>query len=454
MRRGKDTSPMTNSSKTPTKQVPQDLGAEGAVLGSLLLERDIIIKIAPLLLPTDFLGERNKQVYEAIISLWERREPPDIVLIAAELKARGAAADWPYLIEIMGKTPTAAHAEYYAGVVKDRSIKRQLISAGGEIAALGYDGEKIAADLLSEASRKIFDVTTKADINRGYLSMEEISSEFLDRLDELQQGEERTGIPSGLSDLDDLTGGYQRGNLITIAARPGVGKTSAALGMAHHAAGKEKKSAIFSLEMSREELVQRMVSLETGVEGRLLRNPRYLNQDQWAKVSASIGRISGLPIFIDDTPGLSLDALIAKAHRLHSEYLLDMVVVDYIGLVQATARKDGNRVQEMSEITRRLKVLAKDLRLPVLACAQLSRKVEERGGHVPILSDLRESGSIEQDSDIVIFIHREEMYDKYSSKKGVADLHIAKHRGGPTGVVSVRFDSKTTRFTNLYRGAM
>jgi replicative DNA helicase len=327
-------------------------------------------------------------------------------------------------------------------------VLRRLISAGGEIAALGYSEEQEVTAVLDKAESLLFSVSQRTS-NQAFVSIEQVLTEYYERIENIQHNPGSVaGVPTGFHDMDEVTGGLQPSDMIILAARPGTGKTSLALGIAHNAAMKGKHVGVFSLEMGRDQLVQRLLAVETGVDSQRLRLG-YLTDDDWVLVSDAIGRLASMPIYIDDSAGLSVSELRAKARRLKAEVGVDMLIIDYIQLMQGTARKDGNRVQEVGEISRNVKLMARELNVPVIACAQLSRAVESRTKHVPMLSDLRESGSLEQDADMVMFIHREEMYDEETEKRGIAEIHIAKHRNGPLAVIPLRFWHTTTKFTDL-----
>ncbi len=433
------------------RPVPYDIAAEEAVLGSLLLDRDAIIKVAPFLRPDDFYREAHGWIYGAVLDLYARREPGDPVTLSAELERNGRLdpiGGYSYIIGLVNRTPTAVHIEYYARIVERTSVLRRLISAGGEIAALGYSEENEVEQTLDKAEQILFTVSQRTT-TKDFASIEQVLNDYYDRIESIQNNPGGVvGVPTGFHDLDEMTGGLQPSDLIIMAARPGVGKTSMALGIAHNAAERGKRVGVFSLEMSREQLVQRLLAVETGVDSQRLRLG-YLTDEDWHLVSDAIGRLAQMHIYIDDSAALTVMEVRSKARRLEAEVGVDMLIVDYLQLMQGTARRDGNRVQEVSEISRGLKQLARELNIPVLACAQLSRAVESRSSHIPILSDLRESGSIENDADIVMFIHREEMYNPETEKKGIAELHIAKHRNGPLGLVPLRFFNRTTKFADL-----
>ena len=433
------------------RPVPYDIAAEEAVLGSLLLDRDAIIKVAPFLKPEDFYREAHGYIYGAVLELYGKREPGDPVTLSSELERHGrleSIGGYSYIIGLVNRTPTAVHIEYYGRIVERTAVLRRLISAGGEIAALGYSEEKEVEQTLDKAEQILFSISQRTT-SKDFTSIEQVLNEYYDRIESIQQNPGGVvGVPTGFHDLDEVTGGLQPSDLIIMAARPGVGKTSLSLGIAHNAAQKGKRVGVFSLEMSREQLVQRLLAVETGVDSQRLRLG-YLTDEDWHIVSDAIGRLAQMQIYIDDSAGLNVMELRSKARRLEAEVGVDMLIIDYLQLMQGTSRRDGNRVQEVSEISRGLKMLARELNIPVLACAQLSRAVESRTSHVPMLSDLRESGSIEQDADIVMFINREEMYDPETEKKGIAEIHIAKHRNGPLSVIPLRFFSRTTKFADL-----
>jgi replicative DNA helicase len=433
------------------RPVPYDIAAEEAVLGSLLLDRDAIIKVAPFLRSEDFYREAHGTIFGAVLELYNRREPGDPVTLSAELERHGrleSIGGSSYLINLVNRTPTAVHIEYYAHIVERTSVLRRLISAGGEIAALGYSEDQETAMVLDKAEQILFSVSQRT-ATEDFASIEQVLSDYYDRIESIQHNPGgTTGVPTGFHDLDEVTGGLQQSDLIIMAARPGVGKSSLALGIAYNAAARGRRVGVFSLEMSREQLVQRLLAVETGVDSQQLRLG-YLTDEDWHTVSDAIGRLAQMPIYFDDSAGLTIHEVRSKSRRLEAEVGVDMLIIDYLQLMQGTARRDGNRVQEVSEISRNLKMLARELNIPIIACAQLSRAVESRTSHIPMLSDLRESGSIEQDSDIVMFIHREEMYNPDTEKKGIAEIHIAKHRNGPLATIPLRFFTRTTKFADL-----
>ena len=388
---------------------PHNVEAEQSVLGSLLIDRDAIIRVAAFLRPEDFYAGANGSIYRAILDLYNRREPTDFVTLSDELQRRGQydqAGGLSYLSSLLNAVPTAVHVEYYARIVERAATLRRLIDAGTEIVDIGFREGIDTEDALDAAERAVFAVSQRRQ-TKDFVSMGDVLDRFFDQIDYLQQHRgEVVGVATGFSDLDQLTGGLQRSDLIIVAARPSMGKTSLALGMAYGAAvGHGKTVGIFSLEMSAEQLVQRVLSMETGVDTHRLRLGQ-IDDNEWDRISRAFGRLSEAPIYIDDASASNIMDVRSKARRLQAEHGLDLIIVDYLQLM--TARRTENRVQEISEISRGLKGLARELNVPVVALSQLSRAVESRSDHRPMLSDLRESGSIEQDADIVIFIYREE----------------------------------------------
>ncbi len=436
--------------ETVEKLPPHNMEAEQSVLGSLLIDRDAVIRIASFLKPSDFYSSGNGLIYEAILDLYNRRVPPDFVTIVDELTRRERLQDVggiSYLTDLINAVPTAVHIEFYGHIVERTATLRRLIDAGATIVSIGYDDSIEVDEALDRSERAIFDVSQHRTI-RDFIGIGEVLETYFDKLDTIQQHRgEVVGVPTGFVDIDKLTGGLQRSDLIILAARPSVGKSSLQLGVAHNAAVRHGKTVgIFSLEMSAEQLVQRLLAMETGVDSHRLRLG-FIDDSEWDQISRAFGRLAEANIFIDDTPGISIMELRSKARRLLAERGLDLVIVDYLQLLQG--RRSENRVQEISEISRSLKGLARELNIPVLALSQLSRAVESRTDHRPMLSDLRESGSIEQDADIVMFIYREEMYDRETEKKGIAEVIVAKHRNGPTDTVNLRFFDRTARFADL-----
>lgn len=433
------------------KALPSNIEAERAALGSVLLNRDAIIAIAPWLLPEYFYLEKHAWIYEAMLACYNSRIPPDTRTVSEELRRReqlDTIGGIPYLSELVDAVPTSYHVEYYARIVERTALLRKLIVAGGKIAALGYDEQDDLEATLDKAETVLFEISQRRG-TQDFIHIGQVIDSYYEQINYLQEHRgEVVGVPTGFRDLDEITGGLQKSDLIILAARPSVGKTSCIMSIAYNVATQHHGTVgVFSLEMSREQLVQRLLSMDTGIDTHRLRTGDIHDADL-KKMFDSMGRLAAVPIYIEDTPGLSVMEVRSKARRLQSERGVDLLVIDYLQLMQGR-RSDGNRVQEVSEISRGLKALARELNVPVIALSQLSRAVEGRTSHVPMLSDLRESGSIEQDADIVMFIYREELYDPNTDKKGIAELHIAKHRNGPVGVVPMRFEARTTRFMDL-----
>jgi replicative DNA helicase len=435
----------------PDKTTPANLEAEESVLGALLIDPDATIKVASFLRSDDFYREKNGWIYQVVIDLHERRQPADFVTVVDELERRnqlqetGGAA---YIISLINNTPTAVHVEHYAHIVERTATLRRLIGAAGQIAALAYEEADDVDEIVDRAEQLIFGVSERR-VRRDLTPIRQIMHGVVDRIDFLHRHKGGIlGVPSGFSKLDRLLGGFQKSDLIVLAARPGVGKTSLALNIAVNAAKRHaQRVAFFSLEMSNEQLVQRLLAAETGIDQQRLRLGE-IQDDEWQMLVEAAGVLSDTLLFIDDTPAMSALELRTKARRLQAEFGLDLVVVDYLQLMRSDARVE-NRVQEISYITRSLKSLARELEAPLIALSQLSRAVESRSDHKPILSDLRESGSIEQDSDIVMFIYREELVKENTERKNIADIIVAKHRNGPTDTVPLYFNKELTRFADL-----
>ena len=431
-------------------ELPQNIEAEKATLGSILLNREAIVAVAPWLLAEYFYMDRHAQIYEAMLACYNARIPPDTRTVSEELRRRDrldSCGGVPYLSDLVDTVPTSYHVEYYARIVERTALLRQLINAGGKIAALGYNEREELENTLDQAEQTLFEVSQRRS-NQDFIHIGQVIDSYYEQINYLQEHRgEVVGVPSGFRDLDELTGGLQQSDLIILAARPSVGKTSFALSLGYNVATRHQRNVgIFSLEMSRDQLVQRLLAMDTRIDSHRLRTG-HLNESDLQNVMESMGRLAAVPIYIEDTPGLSIMEVRSKARRLQSQSGVDLIIIDYLQLM--AGKRSDNRVQEVSEISRGLKALARELNVPVMALSQLSRAVEGRTSHIPMLSDLRESGSIEQDADIVMFIYREELYDKETDKKGIAELHIAKHRQGPIGVVPLRFDAAMTRFDTL-----
>jgi len=429
---------------------PHNLEAEQSVLGSLLIDRDAIIKIASYLKPQDFYLAANGTIYKAVLDLYNRREPTDFVTLSDELERREVLEEVggvSYLSSLLNTVPTAVHIEYYGKIVERHATLRRLIDAGTQIVGIGFQDQVETEDALDAAERALFEVSQNRQ-TKDFQSIADVLDRYFDQIDYLQQNRgEVVGVPTGYTDLDKLTGGLQRSDLIIVAARPSMGKTAFSLGLAYGAAVQHGRSVgIFSLEMSAEQLVQRLLATETGVDSHRLRLG-MIDDSEWDRISRAFGRLSEANVYIDDAANASIMDVRSKARRLQAEKGLDLLIVDYLQLM--SGRRSENRVQEISEISRGLKGLARELNVPVIALSQLSRAVETRADHRPMLSDLRESGSIEQDADIVMFIYRDEKYDENSDKKGIAELIVAKHRNGPVGSINLRFFERTARFADL-----
>lgn len=422
---------------------PQSKEAEQSLLGALLIDKDSITVVAPLVTPGQFYEEAHRLVFEAILELYEEREPIDLVTLSDKLKARKAlkrVGGTAYLAELAERVPTAANAVAYAKIIKDAATKRELIGIASQMAEEAFDEGKSASQVLDKGEQAIFSLSQR-HLTRNFVPIKEALAESFDRLDELQKraGGLR-GVPTGFADLDDCLAGFQASNLLILAARPGVGKTALALNMAQYVAVKEKiPVGFFSLEMSSEELVDRLLVAQADIDAWRLKTGK-LKEDDFVKLSDAMGELAEAPLFIDDSPGISVLEMRTKARRLQVEQGVQLLVVDYLQLAVSTRQYD-NRVQEVSEISQSLKNLARELKIPVIAISQLSRAVEARGTKEPQLADLRESGAIEQDSDVVMFLYRRDEEDL----ENVA-LKIAKHRNGPLKTISLRFRGDRIRF--------
>ena len=444
-------------SATYDRVPPHNLDAEVSVLGSMLLSRNAVADIAEVVGPDDFYRGAHRTIFEASRDLYNRGEPLDTVTLADELDRRGSLDDVGGVVALTGivqQVPTAANALYYARIVAEQSLRRRLIDAGTSITRLGYQPEHGVDEAVDAAEQAIFDVAQRGrttDIQAIKPLLHE-SFELLERLSENKTG--ITGLPTGFVDFDDLTAGLQPGNLVIVAARPAMGKSTLVTNMAAHVSVETRVPvAMFSLEMSASEVVMRLLSAESRVALEKLRTGRLEDPD-WAKLSQAMGRLAEAPLFIDDTPGINLMEIRSKCRRIKQKHGLSLVIIDYLQLMQSHRRVE-NRVQEVSEISRGLKILAKELDLPVIALSQLSRKPEDRArdDRRPQLADLRESGSIEQDADLVAFIYRDEVYDPESAAKGEAELIVAKHRNGPLKTIRLSFLGHHSRFANMARGA-
>ncbi len=433
---------------------PQSIEAEQSVLGALLIDRDAVTEVAELLRPDDFYRRQHATIYAAVLALFERREPVDLVTVSEVLERDGdleSVGGSAYLGSLINLTPTAVNAVHYARIVERKAVLRNLISAAGRIAGIGYDEGTDISESIDRAEQELFAVSQRR-IESGFEELRGLLHKAYDRLDYLHQHRgEVSGIRTGFADLDTLTTGLQPSDLIILAARPSIGKTSLALNMAEHAAVKEGKTVgIFSLEMSKEQLVLRLLSSVASIDSQRLRTG-FLEEMDFTRLAPAMNALAQAPIFIDDTPNITTTELRTKARRLQAESGLDLVIVDYLQLMQGTtSSKDANRVQEVGEISRGLKALARELSVPVIALSQLSRQAEMRESREPRLSDLRESGSIEQDADLVLFLWREKERgsDEAESEGEIVKLKLAKHRNGPTGQADLWFRKRQTRFVS------
>ena len=434
---------------------PNDVEAEQAVIGSMLTDRDAVISAIEVLKEEDFYREDNKTIYEAILNLYNRSEPIDIITLKAELKSMGMfdkIGGLEYIVGLPEKVPTTANVEKYISIVKEKSELRRLIKAANEIIEQGYDPTENIDDIMNSAEKKIFNIMQDKD-QKSYSPIKDVLIDAFTELEQLyNQKQHITGVPTGFIDLDYKTAGLHNSDLILIAARPAMGKSAFALNIATNAALKAKVPAVlFSLEMSKEQMVNRILCSEAMVDSNKVRTGK-IDDDDWIKLADTMGDLSEAPIYIDDTPGISINEIRAKCRKLKLEKNIGLVVIDYLQLVQGSSKRaQGSREQEISEISRSLKILAKEINVPVIALSQLSRAPEQRPDHRPMLSDLRESGAIEQDADIVMFLYRDDYYNEDSEDKGLAEVIVAKHRAGSTGTVKLVWLGNYTKFANMER---
>ena len=431
---------------------PSDIEAEQAVLGSMLTDKDATIAAIEVLKEDDFYREDNKLIYRAILNLYNRAEPVDIITLKSELTSMGkfdAVGGLEYLADLPEKVPTTANVERYIKIVEEKAILRNLIKTANEIISLGYDPTEEVENIMDSAEKKIFDIMQSKN-QKGYSPIKDVLVDTFSQLEVLyNQKQHITGVPTGFADLDYKTAGLHGSDLILLAARPAMGKTAFALNIATNAAVRAKVPvAIFSLEMSKEQLVNRVLCGEAMVDSNKVRTGKLDEQD-WAKLASALGPLSESEIYIDDTPGISVMEIRAKCRKLKLEKNIGLVVIDYLQLIQGSNKRGGSREQEISEISRSLKILAKEINVPVIALSQLSRAPEQRPDHRPMLSDLRESGAIEQDADIVMFLYRDDYYNEDSDKKNIAEVILAKHRAGSTGTVELLWLGSYTKFVNI-----
>lgn len=433
---------------------PQNIDAEASLLGAILIDSDAIVKVADTVSPNDFYDPKHLRIYEAVVQLYEKHQPIDVLTLANQLKSTGFidfVGGATYLTQLTNFVPTAAHVEQYAEIVSQKSLRRRLIKASQDIVELGYQEDQALQTLIEQAESRLFEVSQQ-HVKQDVVSLETILSESFERLDELHKDKGKIrGVPTGFKDLDNILAGLQRSDLFILAARPSMGKTALALNLAHNIALKaEQPVLLFSLEMSKEQLVDRMLAMESGVDAWALRTGNLSDTD-FEKIGQAMGSLSEAQIFIDDTPGITVSDLRTKARREAHMRPLGLIIVDYLQLMSGGARfgGDGNRVQEISEISRGLKGIARELDVPLIALSQLSRSVESRSPQIPQLQDLRESGSIEQDADVVAFIYREDYYNPETERKNITDIFIKKHRNGPTGAVELYFDKEKQQFRSV-----
>jgi replicative DNA helicase len=436
---------------TPEPQVvPHSREAEEAVLGAVLINPEAYYDVAQFLNKEDFYIHRHQWIWEAFTRLHERRTPIDFLTVTEELDQIGHLSEVggpAYLTALLNNVPTSLHAEAYGRLVEETAVRRRMLTAANQIAKLAYQEETGLQTVMDEAEKAIFGVSERRT-TRDLQSIQVVLSDVYDRIDQISQRSEETfGVPTGFIDLDRLLGGLQPSDFLIIAGRPGTGKTAFMLSAAKNAAQTHKKHiAIFSLEMSNEQLVQRLIAQETGIDTHRLRTGK-LSEDEWTLFAHAIEVLGDTRVYLDDTPGLTPIQLRTKCRRLHMEFQLDLVLVDYLQLMSGGMRAE-NRVQEVSFISRNMKILARELNVPVLAAAQLSRAIEQRADKEPQLSDLRESGSLEQDADVVMFIHRPELYERETIKQHLAEIKVAKHRNGPIGNIELVFRENLAKFEN------
>lgn len=435
---------------------PNDVEAEQAVLGSMLLDRDAVSSALEVLKPDDFYREENKLIFDAILNLYNRSEPIDLITVKDELISQGkfeVCGGLEYIADLPDKVPTTANVDQYIKIVEEKSILRSLIKTSNELVNLGYDQSLEVDEIIEKAEKNVFDLLQNRN-QKGYTPIKDILVETVAQLEKLyNQKEHITGVPTGFADLDYKTAGLHGSELILVAARPAMGKTAFALNIATNVAVRAKVPvAIFSLEMSKEQLVSRVLSSEAMIDSNKLKTGK-MEEEDWIKLSEGLEPLSEAEMYIDDTPGISITEIRAKCRKLKLEKDIGLVVIDYLQLISGSGnRKNGSREQEISEISRSLKILAKELNVPVIALSQLSRAPEQRkDDHRPMLSDLRESGAIEQDADIVMFLYRDDYYNPDSENKNIAEVILAKHRGGSTGTVELLWLGSFTKFANIER---
>jgi len=436
------------------RQPPQDIGAEQSVLGGMLLSKDAIADVVEVLRATDFYLPTHRMIYDVVLDLYGRGEPADPVTVSADLQRRGELlriGGSSYLHTLISAVPTAANAGYYAQIVSERAVLRRLVQAGTRIVQLGYGAASGSGDVdevVDRAQAAVYEVT-EARTSEDYVRLQTLLQGTMDEIDAIaSRGGIAGGVPTGYAELDEITNGLHPGQMVIVAGRPAAGKSTVGLDIARSCSIKHgMTSVIFSLEMSKSEITMRLLSAEARVPLRNMRSG-HMSDDDWARLARRMSEVADAPLYIDDSPNLTMMEVRAKARRLRQRHDLRLVVVDYLQLMTSGKRVES-RQQEVSEFSRSLKLLAKELDVPVVACAQLNRGPEQRTDKKPLLADLRESGSLEQDADIVVLLHREDMYERESPRTGEADLILAKHRNGPTGTVTVAFQGHYSRFVDM-----
>lgn len=448
---------MATSSNENLRVPPQNVEAERSVLGALMLDKDAIIKVANLIRIGDFYKDDHNMIYEAMVELYEQKEPIDLLSLSNRLEEKGQlekVGGSSYLTSLVNSVPSSSNIAHYAKVVQKKSTLRKLINTASEIVELGYKESEDVEKILDQAEQKLFGVSQKY-IKQDFVSIKSILETAFDRIDELHKGDHKLrGVPSGFPDLDNILAGFQKSDLIILAARPSIGKTSLALDLARQVSVQQKVPVgIFSLEMSSDQLIDRMLAAQSGVDLWRLRTGRLKSgegDDDFQRIGEAMGILSEAPIFIDDAGSANVMEMRTMARRLQSEHNVGLIIIDYLQLMEGRSGGD-NRVNEISEISRALKQLARELNIPIIALSQLSRAVEARSPQIPKLSDLRESGSIEQDADIVMFLYREDREKPDTPNKNIIEVHIAKHRNGPIGRISMYFNESVTSFKSLER---
>ena len=431
---------------------PHDIEAEQAVIGSMLTDSDAVVEAIEALKSDDFYRQDNKTIYEAIYNLYNKAEPVDIITVKSELTSLGkleAVGGLEYIAMLPEKVPTTANVDKYIKIVEEKSILRNLIKVSNELIDLGYAENEEIDSIMDHAEKRIFEISQGKN-QKGYSALKDILVESFAEIEKLyNQKQPITGIPTGFADLDYKTAGLHNSDLVLVAARPAMGKSAFALNIATNAAVQAKvPTVIFNLEMSKSQLVSRILCSEAMVDSNKIRTGK-IEEDDWVKLATALGPLSEAPIYIDDTPGITVTEIRAKCRKLKLEKNIGLIVIDYLQLIQGSGKRNSSREQEISEISRSLKILAKELDVPVIALSQLSRAAEQRADHRPMLSDLRESGAIEQDADIVMFLYRDDYYNPDSEKKNIAEVIMAKHRAGSTGTVELLWLGNYTKFVNI-----